>query len=296
MIRPVFLLFELMTYGLFIACLWRASKQGRSRVIELIFGLIYGVLLEWMTLRQLNAYEYGQFAIMIDGAPLCIGMGWAVIIYSAMEFTNRLQLPMYARPLVDGFLALGIDLAMDAVAIRLGFWTWGVISIDQEWFGVPWGNFWAWFIVVSSFAAFLRAFRAYRWHEQPLKSWLYVPFAFMLSIIILAATNHLYSEVLWPAGFGFGAMLVLLICGVIVIWQARPKFAETGPPDPVVFAVPLLFHIFFNAAGIIYGFYVEQPIIGIVGIGVMLASLGIHLWPWWQARQQQNSVTATAKN
>jgi hypothetical protein len=55
MIRPGYLLFELMTYGLFFACLWHAFRQGRHRILELAFSLVYGVFLELMTLRQLNS-------------------------------------------------------------------------------------------------------------------------------------------------------------------------------------------------------------------------------------------------
>src|SRR6266704_834612 len=50
-------------------------------------------------------------------------------------------------------LALTIDLSMDAIAIRLGFWTWRQAG---PWFGVPLGNFYAWFIVVFGFSLLLR--------------------------------------------------------------------------------------------------------------------------------------------
>ncbi len=146
-VNPIYLLFEFITYALFVACLWHAARQhGRHRVLELVFTLLYGVLLEWLTIRQLAAYRYGQFLIMIDDAPLVIGMGWAVIIYSAMEFTSRLRMPDMARPLFDALLALNIDLSMDAIAIRLmdgvtpgqGMWHWGAITTQNaEWFGVP---------------------------------------------------------------------------------------------------------------------------------------------------------------
>ena len=56
-----------------------------------------------------------------------------------------------ARPLLDGLLALNIDLALDAVAIRLGFWDWGQ-GFSFQYFGVPYANFWAWFWVVTSFS------------------------------------------------------------------------------------------------------------------------------------------------
>lgn len=59
---------------------------------------------------------------MIDGlVPLCIGISWGVVIYTAMATSDRFGLPWYLRPIMDALLALTIDLGMDAIAIRLGF-------------------------------------------------------------------------------------------------------------------------------------------------------------------------------
>jgi hypothetical protein len=143
MIAPAFLAFELLFSLVFIACLVHAIHRSPSMMMELVFALLFGVLLEWMTIQQLQAYQYGQFLLMIDGAPLCIGMGWAVIIYSGMQLLESWEMPAFARPFAVGFYALHLDLAMDAIAIRQGFWHW-VIPLDSQWHGVPWGNFWAW--------------------------------------------------------------------------------------------------------------------------------------------------------
>ena len=118
--KTAFIFFELLTTFLFIACFWHAARQKNNKVLELIFALIFGVFLEWMTIQQLEAYHYGDFFLMLDGAPICIGLGWAVIIYSGMEFVKHLEMPDYARPFLVGMLALNLDLAMDAIAIGLG--------------------------------------------------------------------------------------------------------------------------------------------------------------------------------
>src|SRR5947209_839898 len=140
---------------LFCGCLWHAARQDRFRVIELLSAACFGVLLEWLSIRQLQAYHYAQFLVMIDGALLCIGLGWAVIIYASMEFASSVQLPQAARPMLVALLALQVDLVLDAVAIRLGLWTWHGVGANEQWFGVPWANFWAWFIVVWSYSGFL---------------------------------------------------------------------------------------------------------------------------------------------
>jgi hypothetical protein len=95
-------------------------------LLRLLAGIFFGVLLELATIRQLHAYEYGHFMIMVLDVPLCIGVAWSCILYSVIEFSDAGSLPYWSPPILDGLLALNIDLALDAIAIRLGFWDWEV--------------------------------------------------------------------------------------------------------------------------------------------------------------------------
>ena len=106
-------------------CLKHAWKKGISAVFQLISGVLFGWLLEWVTIMQLDIYHYGDFLMMLKGVPLGIGIGWGVIIYSTRLFSDATDLPKWARPVLEGLLALNIDLAMDTVAVRLGMWNWG---------------------------------------------------------------------------------------------------------------------------------------------------------------------------
>lgn len=92
---------------------------------------------------------------MLGPVPLSIAVGWAIILYSAMAFADSLALPAWATPALVGLLGLNIDLAMDAVAIRLNMWHWLAYTSNQEWFGVPYANFYARFIVLCSCSALL---------------------------------------------------------------------------------------------------------------------------------------------
>ena len=121
-----FLAFEIVVILLFIFCLNHAIKGGYLPVMKLVSGLAFGLLLEWATIQQLQAYQYGIFPIMIGEVPVAIGIGWSVIIYSAGLYTDGTNIKPWMRPVLDAFLALNIDLAMDAVAIRLGMWNWGI--------------------------------------------------------------------------------------------------------------------------------------------------------------------------
>src|SRR5947209_19836267 len=104
-----------MIYLLFLGSAFHAARQGRFVVLELLWTGVYGFLLEWLTIKQLHAYQYGHFLLVIDDTPLAIGVAWAVILYASMGFSSQIQLPQPARPVFDALLALNIDLALDTV-------------------------------------------------------------------------------------------------------------------------------------------------------------------------------------
>ena len=291
--QPEFILFELLTMLVFAACLWHAARQGKARVLELLASLIFGVSLEWMTLKQLEAYHYGQFLVMIDGAPLCIGLGWAIIIYSGMEFVKQLDMPLYARPFLVGLMALNIDAAMDAVAIRLGFWNW-VIPLDMQWYSVPYGNFWSWFIVATSFSGMVYWLRARGWHhsKQAWRVWVYPVIALFGSMLILAATNFLFINLFAQSDIGSAmAMVVLVYSGIVVVYVSRPRFIPAPRPDWVALSVPLVFHLFFTIVGFTSGIYTELTILAVVGLLMFMLGLGIHLWPSYTHHVEQRQKT-----
>src|SRR6185436_4877842 len=96
-----FILFEIIIYIQLSLCLRHAWKQGTAHLLRLFAGILFGVMLELATIRQLHAYEYGRFLIMILDVPLCIGVAWGCILYSVMEFSNASSLPYWARPILD---------------------------------------------------------------------------------------------------------------------------------------------------------------------------------------------------
>jgi hypothetical protein len=93
--------------------------------------------------------------------PFAVAVGWTIILYSAMAFADTFALPAWADPALVGLLGLNIDLIMDAVAIRLPLWQWLSSALNEQWFGVPYVNFYAWFVVLCSFSALL-------WKGRPL--------------------------------------------------------------------------------------------------------------------------------
>jgi uncharacterized membrane protein len=267
--NPYFIFFELMIYLLFAFCLRHARRQGMTNLLRLLSGVVYGIILEIATLRQLSAYEYGHFLIMIGDVPLCIGVAWSCIIYSAMEFSDASSLPSWARPILDGLLALNIDLALDAVAIRLGFWSWGQ-GLKFQYFGVPYANFWAWFLVVFSFSL---GYRLLAHREDWIVRWVSPLLALVIGLTAVMGTNvFVFANPLVDHKY---FLAFTLSFALIVVLSMRPHFSRTSVPG-LVFWIPFLTHIYILSAGLISGVIFEPAFLLIVGLGMTLISVYIH--------------------
>ena len=268
--NPYFIFFELIIYTQFALCLHHAWKRGTANLLRLLAGIIYGVLLELATIRQLHAYSYGQFLVMVLDVPLCIGMAWSCILYSSMEFSNASSLPYWARPILDGLLALNVDLALDAVAIRLGFWDWGQ-GMQFQYFGVPYANFWAWFWVVFSFSL---GYRLLAHREDWVVTWLSPLLALIVGLIgVLGANVIIAFEVPFEDHKLFVA--VTLVLALILIATMRPRFYQTAAPSLVLW-VPFLTHAYVLVAGLIAGVILDPPFLLSVGLLMIASAFYLH--------------------
>jgi len=263
-LNPYFLACELVTLVAFGLCLRHAARRGGPAVFQLFAGILFGVLLELATIRQLNAYQYGRFTLMVLDVPLAIGVAWGNIVYGVRAFTDGTSLPGWARPVLDALLALNIDLAMDAVAIRLGMWDWGM-GLKAQYFGVPYANFWAWFWVVFSFSAGLRLVE-----RIPGRAglWLAPPGAVLVGLAGVLFTNALITFWL-PRALYEITVAAVLTAAVVLVLLLRPRL-ERGH-DPLAGQVALLMHGYFLAAGLVSAVIFQPPVL----LGVSLAMLAI---------------------
>ena len=266
---PYFIVFELIIYALFFLCLIHAWRSGPAVVWQLVAGVLFGLLLEYGTIQELQAYSYGRFLIMLGDVPLPIGVAWGCIVYSARLFSDASNLPAWARPLLDGLLALNIDLSMDAIAIRLGFWKWA-INLNSQFFGVPYANFWAWFWVVASFSAGLRLVMAWK---NPLRFWLAPLGALFTGLVIVFLTNRFIYNV-YRFSYSLYILLIALILGgaFLLVLLLHPKLRAKPEPAPAKW-VPLSFHAFFLVAGAVSGIYFRVPALFFVSL--LMAVIGI---------------------
>lgn len=270
MISPYFIALEIVNFALLALCLWHASRRGGLAVMRLIAGVVFGVMLEIATIYQLDAYEYGRFGVMIWNVPLTIGIGWSIIIYSAMQFSDATSVPGWARPVLDGLLALNIDLAMDTIAIRLGMWDWGM-GFERQFFGVPYANFWAWFWVVFFFSGGVRLFA--RWLRGGWK--LLAPVgAILTGVIGVLATNALIVYVI-PDPWYEEAVMLTLGAALGLTLGMRPRLREHAADLPAV-VVPMTQHLFFLIAGLVSGVIFQPPVLLAISVAMLLISLALH--------------------
>lgn len=282
---PTFLVFEFTVYVLALLCLRHALYRGRYRALEFVVGIVYGLLLEAATIWQLQGYHYGRFLVMFGEVPLCVGVGWGVIIYSAMETSDRWGLAPWARPLADALQAWNIDLSMDAIAIRLGFWTW---AVPGEWFGVPYGNFFAWFVVTASFSGFIRLLRG--WRERGMLGYLYPWLATLFSLVTLLWLDQAYVDFVFPHRLQLTVLSALLMLGVSTLWFTRRIMYPPQSVDWPVALVPLVFHVYYTAALFLRGYYRQAPPLAVVSIAMLLLGFAVHLLLPWLIRRYPSAT------
>jgi hypothetical protein len=272
--NPYFLVLEMVILVLFGLALRHAWGKGLPVVWQLLAGVIYGLLLEWATIQQLRAYEYGNFLLMLSEVPVMVGVAWGTIIYSVRLFSESTSLPEGMRPIMDGLLALNIDMSMDAIAIRLGMWDWGR-GLQAEYFGVPYANFWAWFWVVFSFSFGLRVLSR---GSDEWRQWLAPPVAILTGMLGVLGSNALIIDLADTGWYQSTIFLVLGSALLLMMWL-RPKF-HTKPVDRLVFWVPLGFHAYFLAAGSISGVILQPPFLLLVSVVMAGVALYLHRGSW----------------
>jgi hypothetical protein len=187
-----------------------------------------------------------------------------------MEFTDASSLPWFARPLLDGLLALNIDLAMDTIAIRLGMWDWGR-GLQFHYFGVPFANFWAWFWVVSSFSL---GYRILARQGNRLKTWLAPATALLTGLSWVLVTNWLISFHI-PFKLHWLAVVILILGALGIVIAFHPKFHQQ-PAPALVFWVPFISHLYFLIVGAISGVIFEPPFLLFVSLLMFVVALLLH--------------------
>jgi len=282
--NPIYLLLELSATGFFVVAGWLALRRGRLPLLELVSAAAFGLLLEEGDQLIFETYQYSpDFVLAIDRAPILIALTWALIIAGAMRITDALGVRRRYAPVVDSLLAIMLDLAFDAVAIRMGLWTWRDVGLENGWFGVPYGNFYSWLFVTFAFSFLTRRLRDAA-RGRPATEWLQllVPipaFAILIaSIVPFAAVKPFIDPS--PGGGGILFVLTFAVFGAIAGWgifgpdRGRPNGESMAILDlRLAFVTRVAIHLFFVAALVVMGLAASEPVILAVALAILAAEL-----------------------
>lgn len=290
---PIYLLLEVSASLFFIGAALAASRRGRLPFLELVSAAIFGILLEEGDQLIYGTYNYSDaWVLVIDRAPLVIGLSWAIIIAGAMRITDALGVRRPYAPFVDALLAISLDLAFDAIAIRIGLWTWIGVDANQGWFGVPWGNFYAWLFVTMGFSLLTRWIREAAASARA-REWLQlgvpVPAFAILSAAILPF--HFLKPIIDPAEGGGGVLflatlvvfLVLAVWGVFGPGRDAPDGQQTGMLDlRLAIVTRVAMQGFFLTALLLMGLALQLPVL--LGAAVLFLAAELPLLTLVRAR------------
>ncbi len=278
----LFLGLEVSVAVFFIVAGWLAYRRGRLPLLELVSAATFGLLLEEGDQLIFETYHYSaDFILTIDRAPVVIGLTWALIIAGAMRITDALGVRRRYAPFVDSVLAISLDLGFDAIAIRMGLWTWRGISPSDGWFGVPAGNFYAWLFVTLAFTFLARWLRDAA-RGRPAREWLQllVPIpAFALLLVGLVPFSVLRPLVdpapgggLWLFGIALAGFCAAAAYGVWGPRRGTPNGEGTAMLDVrAAFATRVAIHALFLVALLALGIASREPVLLVASV-VLLAS------------------------
>ena len=282
--NPVYLGLEIGASLFFIGAALAALRRGRLPFLELLSAAAFGILLEEGDQLIFETYHYSpDWVLMIDRAPVVIGLTWALIIAGAMRLTDALGVRRRYAPFVDAVLAISLDLAFDAIAIRMGLWTWRTVGAEQGWFGVPAGNFYAWLFVTLGFSLVTRWIRDAS-RERPSREWsqLAAPIPAYL-VLLVGLLPFVWLKPLTDdtpgGGLGLFALTLVGFCAVSG-WavfgpdRVAPDGQRTAILDlRLAFVTRLAIHLFFLGGLLYLGLVTRFPMLLAVSLLLLAAEL-----------------------
>ncbi|HET6379563.1 MAG TPA: carotenoid biosynthesis protein [candidate division Zixibacteria bacterium] len=266
----------------FLAAAVAALRRGRLPFLELVSAAAFGVLLEEGDQLIFGTYHYSaDWIVVVDRAPVAIGLTWALILAGAMRITDALGVRRRLAPVVDAVLAISLDLAFDAVAIRMGLWTWRGVGPSDGWFGVPAGNFYAWLFVALGFSLVSRWLRDAS-RGRPALEWLQLAVPLPAFGLLLAGLlPFVWLKPLTDDAPGGGLHLFAVAFAVFCALAVRAtRGPNRMPPDGqrtaildlrLAFASRLAIHLLFLVALLVLGVHREAPMLLAVALALLAA-------------------------
>jgi hypothetical protein len=165
----------------------------------------------------------------------------------------------------------------------MGLWTWIGVDASTGWFGVPWGNFYAWLFVTMGFSLLTRWLRDTSARDRA-REWLQLAVPIPAFAILTAAIwpFALVKPVIDPTAGGGGVLFAL----TLAVFVAVGAWGVFGPgrdaPDGqgtaildlrLAFVTRVAIQGFFLAALLVMGVAFQLPVLLIVAVLFLAAEL-----------------------
>ena len=298
-----YVVIELGALTLFIVAGWLALQRGRLPFLELVSAAAFGLLLEEGDQLIFQTYHYSSdFILAVDRAPVAIGLTWALIIAGAMRITDALGVRRRYAPIVDSLLAIMLDLAFDAVAIRMGLWTWRDVPLADGWFGVPAGNFYSWLFVTVGFSLVTRYLRDVC-ARRPNLDWLQllVPIPAFVLLIASIVPFAIVKPLVDPSPGGGLVMFALTLAAFVIVGAWAVFGPDRGRPDGAAlaivdlrfaFATRIAIHLVFLVALVSLGLVTKAPMLFVAALFFLALEAPLA----WLTERRHTGREATRRN
>lgn len=138
---------------LWLCCAWHAFMK--SRFLLLLSFTANAWVFEQLAFSIYHAVNYTHLSPKLGSIPLAIVLGWGFLLYGVLHITSKLRLPENAFSIVDGLILVTFDMIVDPIFVLFGLWSW---NIPGQFFGVPYNNFFAWFLFAVLTSYFTRKY------------------------------------------------------------------------------------------------------------------------------------------
>ncbi|MGM5487453.1 MAG: carotenoid biosynthesis protein [Nanobdellota archaeon] len=140
---------EIAIIILFLIALYVAVDR-RFLILATLFALIFENLNVILFAQSEGGYTYHGFDIYIFHVPLLVILSWGIILLSSYTLARKLSTRRWDRVFIATFLTVIIDIAIEFVSVKQGFWVWH--SFQGEYLAsVSPSNFIGWFLVSFAF-------------------------------------------------------------------------------------------------------------------------------------------------
>ncbi len=250
---------------------YRSSRINRFDTLTILVAFAYGMALEVLSIKTVHEYDYANLWFMFgsapDWVPYSVGAGWAAMVYVGMQTSDRIGLPWWQRPFLDGAVATLVDLVLDPGASNtrqvlvdkipclyqtgpvdggVGAWTWCVPQgTPAFWYTVQLGNFIGWFVIVLSLSFFVRAAR--EWCKADERGWLaQLGLLIAASLLSLGAITVLLMGTkiaTRPGPVQWTVFIALLASPLVLVLAQRRTLKFDNPVAWGVVVWPIYIHV-----------------------------------------------------